>query len=83
MSKSGPMRKATLGRSLTFAVAQKTLRNGAATVRELWISNVGRSVTFAALTCDFILKSQIVQSGSAGGPAVLADGRARAFHPCG
>jgi hypothetical protein len=40
-------------------------------------------VTFAALTCDFILKSQIVQSGSAGGPAVLADARTRAFHPLG
>jgi hypothetical protein len=27
--------------------------------------------SLAALTCDFILKAQIVQSGSAGGPAVL------------
>jgi hypothetical protein len=31
----------------------------------------GHSLTFVALTCDFTRKSQIVQSGSAGGPAVL------------
>jgi hypothetical protein len=65
-SENADLDSAALVREITASTEPRMSKSG-----PLRTERVGHSLKFVALTCDFILKSQIVQSGSAGGPAVL------------